>query len=92
MACHRTAPARRGMHATLQSKKKQLRIGVVQELFRNDLPPVNRLIDCDGYCLRVFKIRHHFIGEQFNPILRPPGIPCTGVKVEGNLIDAELVA
>jgi hypothetical protein len=42
--------------------------------------------------LRALKIRHHFIGEQFDPVPRPPGVASAGVEIESDLIDAEFVA
>jgi hypothetical protein len=46
----------------------------------------------DGYSLRVFKIRHHFIGKQFDAGPRAPRIARAGVEIEGNLVYPELVA
>jgi hypothetical protein len=47
---------------------------------------------CQTSELNAVKIRHHFIGEQFDPVPRPPRVACAGVEIEGNLVDAELVA
>jgi hypothetical protein len=46
----------------------------------------------DNYSLRTFKIGHHFIREQFDPVPRPLRVAPAGVEIKGYLVDAELVA